>query len=273
MKDWNTKSDPVFDKFNNVTTGKLSTIEARYASTDFLRFDLDRIYELAKPFTNAQQMIDFKGENEKLVNAAGRYLQYNWKGQYPRPDWFEEIYRGESVEECIQIIKDNCTTSQEIYQNGYQRILNRLWKALGKKETRKRLDFIQWGRIDWTDQMLYDVLSGYETAMDCKKSPDKTVVTRLQVYKEKYPKAYALYNEKKTGHTGKRAKRGNYKQRTPPIIQCNLDKHIIKIFKTWDDVENAGFKRSSVASAIRGTDGHNKHKGFLWRHEGQDFTK
>lgn len=267
MKNWNTKSDPTFDKFNETTTGRLGTLEARYASTDFLRFDLDRIFELAKPFTNAQQMIDYEGENEKLINTAGRYIQYDKVQEITRPEWFDKIHQGESVEECIQIIKDNCVTSQEIYQNGYQRLLCRLWRLLGKKETRKRLDFIQWGRIDWTDQMLYDVLSGYETMMDCKKSPDKTVVTRLQVHKEKYPKAYALYCEKKTGHSSTRSKRGSYKQRVPAIEQYDLDNNLLQVFPTWNDVIDAGFKRSSVSSAIRGTDGHNRHKGFIWKHK------
>jgi len=269
MKDWNVKSDPVFDKFNNTTTGKLSTIEARYATTDFLRFDLERIHQLAKPFTNAQQMIDYKGDNEKLINAAGRYIQYNWEGRYPRPKWFED-FNVQTKEEVFEEVSQLTGYFADLDWNVQQKC----WRHWDKKELKNVFPNLIWKRKPKTDDEALEIMSHFKTAGQMRKHSKqyKNLLSRIASKPTEYPKSYARYQEMMVGHTT-RSKRGKYKQRTPAIEQYDLDGNYIKTYATWDDALADGFKRNSVAAAIRGTDGNNKHKGFLWKHEGKQFTK
>ena len=97
--------DRVLNKFNESEWAKMSTHElnrkdANWAKNDYLVFKPEKIKQLAKNFTNSQQMIDYKGENKNQINAAGRYIQYK---KVERPEWFESIYEGESKKECLQI--------------------------------------------------------------------------------------------------------------------------------------------------------------------------
>jgi len=212
-QDWNIKSDPLFDRFNKLTTGRLSVIDTNHAKTDNLTFKPELVHELSKPFTNAQQMIDYVGDNDKLINAAGRLIQYK---KVNRPDWFEEIYKGESPEECLQIINNNCTTSKEIYEKGYTRILNRLWKFYSPVELRKLTPNIKWTTTKWDDELIYSILSMYEDTRGVRKAKiHKNLLTKLQVDKgECFPKSYKLYQSMMIPQSEiSRPKRGNYKPR------------------------------------------------------------
>ena len=265
-QDWNTKSDPLFDKFNDITTGRLSTIEARYATTDFLRFDLDRIYELAKPFTNAQQMIDYEGENEKLINTAGRYIQYDKVANIKRPEWFDEVEKRQTKEEVLEEAKELKGKFKDIPEN----LKQKLWRHYDNSELKILLPNLSWSRKPKSDTERFIILSQYETAAECRNSSkqNKNMLSQVSADKGvKYPKTYALLQQKKSGHSSTRSKRGSYKQRTSSIEQYDLDGNLLQVFPTWDDVINAGFKRSSVGCAIRGTDGHNRHKGYIWKYQ------
>jgi len=268
----NEEFDEVLNEGNDIDKRTWSTIQRNYQRTDYLRFKPELIYKLAEPFTTAQSMIDYKGENEVQINAAGRYLQYNWKGQYPRPEWFSSDKLNQTKEEVVAEAKKLRGKFNDIPDT----LKQKLWRHYDSNELKTLLPNLSWSRKPKTDDERYDILNQYKTAAECRNSSkqNKNMLSQVSTDKGvKYPRTYALLQEKKSGHTSTRSKRGSYKQRTPAIIQCDLDKNVIQVFKTWDDVLDAGFKRSSVASAIRGTDGHNKHKGYLWRHEYQDFTK
>lgn len=252
-------------EWGKFTIGYYNTIEARYASTDFLRFDLKRIYELAKPFTNAQQMIDYKGENEKLINTAGRYIQYGKIADIDRPEWFSTDKLNQTKEEVLAEAKKLKGKFNDIPDT----LKQKLWRHYDNDELKTLLLNLSWSRKPKTDDERYDILSQYETAADCRKSSmeNKNMMSQVSTDKGvKYPRTYALFQEKKTGHTAPRSKRGSYKQRVSAIEQYDLDGNLLQVFPMWGDVINAGFKRSSVSGAIRGTDGHNRHKGFIWKH-------
>ena len=145
----------------------------------------------------------------------------------------------------------------------------KLWRHYDNDELKTLLLNLSWSRKPKTDDERYDILSQYETAADGRKSSmeNKNMMSQVSTDKGvKYPRTYALFQEKKAGHTAPRSKRGSYKQRVSAIEQYDLDGNLLQVFPMWDDVINAGFKRSSVSGAIRGTDGHNRHKGFIWKH-------
>jgi hypothetical protein len=211
--------DKILNNFVNSELGQISSHElnkkiSNYAKTDFLIDKPEKIKELAKPFTNAQQMIDYKGENEDKINAAGRYIQYN---KVERPEGFEPIYEGESKEECLQIALDAPSI-----ENIEQRILNRLYGFYRgkKKELRKLLPHLDWKRRVWDvnieedDNYIYDILCTYKDIPEMKaKKIHKTLITRLQVGKEKYPKSYEKYKTMTTKAGNKAgSKRGNYQK-------------------------------------------------------------
>jgi hypothetical protein len=201
----------------NDRTKRSYTSQVRgWERTGYMAFDINRIHKLAKPFTNAQQMINYVGENDKAINSAGRYIQYNYQNKCPRPSWFEEVYKGESPEECLQILNDNCTTSKEIYEKGYVRILNRLWRFYSPEELRKLTPNIKWNRTDWNDELVYSILSMYENNRELRKAKiHKHLITKLQVDKgEKFPESYKLYQSMMIPQSEiSRPKRGNYKPR------------------------------------------------------------
>jgi hypothetical protein len=109
------------EDWGKITVGRLNQMDANYAKTDYLRFKPEKIRELAKPFKYPQQMIDFKGENQQLINAAGRYIEH---GKVERHEWFDEIYKGESLEECLEVARQytNFVTFKEQEDRIYQRI-------------------------------------------------------------------------------------------------------------------------------------------------------
>ena len=178
----------------------------------FLIDQPEKIKELAKQFNNAQQMIDYKGEDEKLINYAGRYIQYK---KVERPEWFESIYEGESKKECLQIALDAPSI-----KNIEQRILNRLYSFYNKEELLKLLPHLDWKRRVWDvnieedDNYIYDILCTYKDIPEMRaKKIHKTLITKLQVGKEKYPKSYEKYKTMTT-RAGNKAgsKRGNYQK-------------------------------------------------------------
>ena len=208
--------DRVLNKFNESEWVKMSTHElnrkdANWAKNDYLVFKPEKIKQLAKNFTNSQQMIDYKGENKNQINAAGRYIQYK---KAERPEWFEEIYEGESKEECLQIVL-NASSINDIEQ----RILNRLYSFYTKEELRELAPHL-WKRKVWNvdvekdDNYIYEILCIYNNIAEIRsKKLHKTLITRLQIYKEKYPKSYEKYKTMLTQPGNKKgSKRGNYKK-------------------------------------------------------------
>lgn len=249
------------EEWGKMTVGYFNKIEARYASTDYLAFKPELVNELAKPFTSAQQMINFKGEDEKLINAAGRLIQY--KG-YERPEWFEDFVI-QSPEECLKEAKQYNSEFEELPWNLQQK----LFRHFTSRELRELLPNIQWKRQFRNDEDWIELLSQFKTAAEMRNTSNELKNALSRLLRDKgvnYPKAYALAESMKNGHTGNRSKRGKYDQRTPNIEQYDLENNLIQVFKTWDDVQKAGFKRSSVAGAIRGSDGHHKHKGYIWKY-------
>ena len=87
-QDWNTKEDPIFDKFNKITIGRLNIIEAAHAKTDFLKSKSELVYKLAKSFTNSSSMVNFEGNNQKQIRSAGNLIHMN---RISRPEWFIEV--------------------------------------------------------------------------------------------------------------------------------------------------------------------------------------
>lgn len=215
---------PKYPEFNNkplkgvneedwgkMTIGYFNKKDAQYAKTDYLRFKPELILKLAEPFINAQQMIDFVGGNQNDIRSAGRLIQYQ---RVERPEWFEEIYEGESKEECLQIALD-ASSIKDIEQ----RILNRLYNFYTKEELRELAPHL-WKRKVWNvdvekdDNYIYEILCIYNNIAEIRsKKIHKTLITRLQIYKEKYPKSYEKYKTMLTQPGNKKgSKRGNYKK-------------------------------------------------------------
>jgi hypothetical protein len=208
--------DKILNNFVNSELGQISSHElnkkiSNYAKTDFLIDKPEKIKELARPYTNPQQMIDYKGENKEQINAAGRYIQYK---KVERPEWFEPIYEGESKEECLDIAL-NVSSINDIEQ----RILNRLYSFYTKEELRELVPHL-WKRRVWDvdvekdDNYIYDILCTYNTIPEMRvKKIHKTLITKLQVGKEKYPKSYEKYKTMTTKAGNKAgSKRGNYQK-------------------------------------------------------------
>jgi len=179
-----------------------------------LRFKPNKILELAKGFTNSTQMINYRGENQKLINQAGNYIAGH---KIDRPEWFDRIEKGnqETKEECLEILL-NVSTVKEIYENkNLNRILNRMWSFYGKKKTKKLLPHLNWKRKKWGDEEIYKIISQYKKITEIRKvKKHKKFLTKLQIDKGvKYPKSYSLYLTMKTknGGEGIRKKRGQYK--------------------------------------------------------------
>ena len=231
-----------------------------------LRFKLNKIIGLAKGFTNPTQMIDYKGENQLLINQAGRYIEHK---KVDRPEWFEPIYEGESLEECLIIAKQYDDFG--IFYNKEPRIYQRIYWFLGDEEMKKI--FKEWMKgfpTEFTDDIIYSLLKKYSTIPEAKKyKENKKYIIELQIEKDKkYPKSWELYKTMKTKAGNKKGlKRGNYQQRTPAIEKYDLNNNYIETFETWQDVINAGFNRSSVTSAIKGDVGHHRNKGFIWKYK------
>jgi hypothetical protein len=74
--------------------------------TGYLRHNPDLVYELAKPFTQAKQMKEYKGENEKQIRTAGRYFT-RFPDEFPRPEWFDKPKRrkNKDIEPIEQVIE------------------------------------------------------------------------------------------------------------------------------------------------------------------------
>jgi hypothetical protein len=199
------------EDWGKMTVGYFNKKDAQYAKTDYLRFKPELILELAEPFINAQQMIDFVGEDQNDIRSAGRLIQYQ---KVERPEWFEEIYEGESKEECLQIVL-NASSIDDIEQ----RILNRLYSFYTKEKLRELVPHL-WKRRVWDvdvekdDNYIYDILCTYNTIAEMRvKKIHKTLITKLQVGKEKYPKSYEKYKTMLTQPGNKKgSKRGNYKK-------------------------------------------------------------
>ena len=256
------------EDWGKLTVGYFNKLDSRYASNDFLLFDLERIYELAKPFTNAQQMIDFKGENEKLINSAGRYIQYE---KVSRPDWFDVIYEAESLEECLEIASK--FDDYKEFRESNPRIHQRLFWLLGTKEMKIRLrklnsnmKFIQTNK---TDDEILEILLKYPTTRELRKDKEnKKFLTKLQVDKgKKYPKSYNHYQTMTIDPKDqKRPKRSNYGQRDPLIQQYTLEGELLGEF-TWAQIKEMGYNRSTVTGALKGTNGQKTAYKFIWKYK------
>ena len=254
------------EDWGKMTLGYFNKKDAQYAKTNYLRFKPELILELAEPFINAQQMIDFVGENQNDIRSAGRLIQYN---KVERPEWFEPIYEGESLEECLIIARQYDDFG--IFYNKEPRIYQRIYWFLGDEEMKKIFkEWMNGFHTEYSDDIIYSILEKYNIIPEAKKNNDnKKYIIELQVEKDKkYPKSWELYEKMKIKSGNKKGlKRGNYEQRTPTIEKCDLEGNCIETFETWNDVISAGFSRSSVAGAIRGSDGHHKHKKFIWRYK------
>ena len=267
---------PKYPEFNNkplkgvneedwgkMTVGYFNRIDAHYARTDYLLFKPELINELAKPFTNPQQMKDFVGENEIQIRQAGAYIMGH---KVERPEWFEDI-NFQTPEECIKEAK---SAGNVKFDELSWALRQKLAKHFESREMHKLLPNIQWDREYRNDDDFIKILSQFKTASEMRNTnmEMKNLLSRVMGDKGvKYPKAYKLAESMKTGKTGSpRGKRGKYEQRTPAIEQYDLEGKLLHTYPTWTDVIEAGFKRSSVTGAIRGTDGHNRHKGYIWRH-------
>ena len=271
MKDLQKQLDSVLDNLMSGDLGKMSNhdinkINANYAKNNYLRFKPEVIRELAKPFTTVQAMREFEGNNQDQIRSAGNLL---WKGEFERPEWFVDI-NIQTKEEVITEAK----TYKGYFKDLPWNLQQKLWRHFDDGgELRKTFPNLTWGRNFWSDDMLVEQLSKFKDAAEMRRHSRqmKNLASRINIWGDKFPKAYELYKSMLGGEQ-KRSKRGNYQQRTPAIEQYDLDGNYIKTFQTWDDALEEGFKRSSIASAIRGTDGHNRYKGFMWKHEGRDFT-
>jgi len=255
----------MLDEGKEITQHQWNVKNAGYAKTDYLIFKPEKIRELAKPFKNPQQMVDFKGENQKLINAAGRYIEHD---KAERPEWFDKRYKGESLEECLEVARQY--TNYVTFKEQEERIYQRIYWMIGYDEMRNILK--QWMTgftTEYTDDVIISILKQYKTISELRKVKEhKKYITKLQVEGDKFPKAYALYKTMMSKPGNKKGlKRGNYEQRTPAIEKYDLKNNLLKTYETWQDVINDGFNRNSVAGAIRGTDGHHKHKNFIWKHK------
>lgn len=67
------------------TVGYYNIREAAYAKNDFLALNPELVAKLAEKFKSTSSMINFKGDNEKQIQAAGRLIAHN---KMPRPEWF-----------------------------------------------------------------------------------------------------------------------------------------------------------------------------------------
>ena len=232
---------------------------AGYEKNGWLRFDQERVYKLAEGFKNPQQMINYKGENQDQIRSAG-YLIMGHKAE--RPEWFDEIEKRETKEE---VLKKARKYKGWFHDMDYS-LQQKLWRYYDKKELRNLLPNIKWSRVYWTDDMIYQQLLKYEDVKACRKSPDKGILTKLQVDKgENYPESYALYRSKLVGHSGPRSKRGSYAQRDPLIQQWSKDGQLLGEF-TWEQIVNdLGYKRSSITGALKGINGQKTAKGYIWK--------
>mgnify|MGYP003641700981 CR=1 FL=1 len=236
-----------------------------------LRFKPNKIGKLAEGFTNSTQMIDYRGENQLLINQVGRYIEHK---EIDRPKWFEPIIKGtaETAEECIKILNNNCTTSDEIYANrNYIRLLNRLWSIykLSSLKVRKLTPNIKWKtKLDWDDDTLYNILSNYEDNRELRKNKeDKHILTKIQIDEgDKYPKSYELYKTMIIEMKDiERPKRGNYPQRDP-LIQQWKDGQLLGEF-TWIQIKEIGYKRSNITGALKGTNGQKTAYKYIWKYK------
>tara|TARA_R110000803_G_scaffold32492_1_gene71565 strand:- start:265 stop:1077 length:813 start_codon:yes stop_codon:yes gene_type:complete len=236
-----------------------------------LRFKPNKIRELAKDFISSTQMIDYRGENQLLINQVGRYIEHK---RVDRPEWFIEIYVGESMDECLRILNNNCTTSEEIYANkNYIRLLNRLWTIykLSSLKVRKLTPDIEWKtKLDWDDDTLYNILSNYEDNRELRKNKqDKHILTKMQIDKgDKYPKSYELYRTMIIEMNDiERPKRGNYPQRDPLIQQWSKDGQLLGEF-TWEEIiYNLNFNRSTITGALKGINGQKTAYKYIWKYK------
>ena len=267
---------PKYPEFNNkplkgvneedwgkMTIGYFNRKDAHYARTDYLRFNPELILKLAKPFTSAQQMRNYEGENQEQIRQAGQLL---YQKGFERPEWFEDI-NFQTPEECIKEAKKYNTEWEEVPYYLRQK-LNRHFNS---KELRTLLPNIQWERKYRNDDDFVKLLSKFKTANNMRNTSIEMKNLLSRVIGDRgvnYPKAYALAENMKKGHTpDTRTKRDKYGQRVASIEQYDLEGNLVKVWNNYDELLEAGFKRSSINGAIRGTDGHNRHKGFIWKYK------
>ena len=253
------------EDWGKLTIGYFNKIDSNYATTDYLAFKPELVRELAKDFTTSTHMVSYKGENQDQIRAAGRLIEHK---KMERPEWFEEIHNRQDFNEVL--LEARAAGNVKFDELSWT-LRQKLWRHFTSQEIRKLLPNIQWGRKNRSDDDFVELLSQFKTAAEMRNTSKELNNLLGRVMQDKgvrYPKAYKLAESMKTGNPGakKGKKRGSYKQRVSAIEQYDLDNNLVQVLPTWDDVINAGFKRSSVTSAIRGTDGHNRHKGFIWKH-------
>lgn len=265
------KSKPIIglkeDELGKMTVGYLNKLDGQYARTDYLLFKPELIRELAKDFTSSTAMVNYKGENEEQINAAGRYIEHK---KVERPEWFEDI-NFQTPEECLEEAKSYGNVKYEELPWYLRQKLNRHFDSV---EMRKLLPNIDWQRIYRTDDDFIELLSQFKTAAEMRNTSRemKNLLSRI-IGDEgvKYPKAYALAESMKTGKPGsKPGKRKAYGQRKALIEQYTLDKKLIGKF-TFDQLKEMGFKRPTIAGALTRKDANHKAKGYLWKYENKEW--
>lgn len=250
----------IINEDKEVTNHEVRKKFARYSRNGFLSFDPERVHKLAEGFKNPQQMIDYEGDNQKDIRSAGHLIMGH---KIERPEWFDELEKRETPEEVLEQSQSYTKWADIPYP-----LQQKLWRHFDKKELRDLLPNIKWGRIYWTDDMIYQQLSKYKDVKECRKSPDKFILTKLQVDKgENYPESYSLYCSKLVGHSGPRSKRGSYKQRDPLIQQYSLEGHLLGEY-TWEQIVNdLGFNRSTITGALKGTNGQKTAYKCIWKYK------
>lgn len=88
-------------KLGELTEGMWRRINVNYSKTNFLKLNPEKVYELAKPYTNPWEMIKYEGENQSEINAAGRYFT-NDPDLFPAPEWFKRVIEDDWTEERVR---------------------------------------------------------------------------------------------------------------------------------------------------------------------------
>ena len=217
-------------------------------------------------------MKDYVGENQEQIHQAGAYIMGH---KVERPEWFEDIIKNnqESMEECLKILNNNCTTSDDIYDNSnHVRLLNRLWTIhkVNPKEVRKLTPNITWKtNKDWNDDYIFNCLSMYPDTRELRKAKVHKKIL-FKVLKNKgveFPKSYALYLKMQIkGDKIVRSKRGSYEQRDPLIQKYTLEGELLGEF-TWIQIKEMGLNRSTITGALKGTNGQKTAYKFIWKYK------
>jgi hypothetical protein len=265
----NDQINDLVDEGKEITNHEWRKKLGQYQRNGYLRFKPELVHELAKPFTTPTQMTQYEGENEVQIRSAGRLLEHRI---HELPEWFELEKKHQTIEECIEEAR---SAGNIMFDELPPALIQKLHRHLGSREMRELLPNILWQREYRSDDDFVELLSKFKTASEMRNTSRemKNLLSRVIGDKGvKYPKAYKLAESMKTGKTGApKGKRGSYAQRTPAIEQYDLNNNLVQVFKTWNDVIEAGFKRPTIVGALTRKDANSKAKGYLWKYEGKEW--